>query len=192
MIKKYTEQEYAQKAWEATAQKKTLYIYTHKEEVIIPEEDIPEEEILEEEKVEEEGESRIVIVEVAELVIADEGYYICYDRNYTDGTLNSNYEKEKIQRRKQQFETDFFETSLGWIRRKVTMASGEKKDFLTDLLPIILNAQQSVKIITYLKPDFTQDIINWESLQVSKQTTIQFLQECSEQVSKDFYDKDYI
>lgn len=36
--------------------------------------------------------------EVAELVIADYGYYVCYKENYTDGTINPNYEEEKIQK----------------------------------------------------------------------------------------------
>ena len=35
------------------------------------------------------------IEEVAELLIAEKGYYICYDKNYTYGTENPNFEAEK-------------------------------------------------------------------------------------------------
>lgn len=31
----------------------------------------------------------------AELLIAPKGYYICYEDNYTDGTINENYEQEQ-------------------------------------------------------------------------------------------------
>ena len=38
---------------------------------------------------------------VAELLIAEPGYYICYRENYTDGTLNPNYEEEKERRERE-------------------------------------------------------------------------------------------
>lgn len=38
-----------------------------------------------------------VTEEIAELLIADINYYICYESNYTDGTVNPNYEKEKAE-----------------------------------------------------------------------------------------------
>lgn len=94
---------------------------------------------------------------------------------------------EKI--RREQFHRDFFNTSLGYIRRKVTMKTDEIKDFLTDLLPTIalaVNSGQAVEIITYLEPDFTHDIEDWEALQVKKQATPQFIQDCFAQVSIDF------
>lgn len=37
----------------------------------------------------------IAIEEVAELLIAEKGYYICYEENYTYGTENPNFEAEK-------------------------------------------------------------------------------------------------
>ena len=37
---------------------------------------------------------------IAELKIADDGYYICYKDNYTDGTVNEDYEKEKQEKQR--------------------------------------------------------------------------------------------
>lgn len=111
---------------------------------------------------------------------------------YLDGAivLNPNYENEEAAKREAQFEKDFFNTSLGWIRRKVSMKTGETKDFLTDLLPVIsmaVSQGQAVNIITYREPDsWLQDVVNWEELQTVKVATPQFIQECFNQVSTDF------
>ena len=43
------------------------------------------------------------------------------------------------------FNKEFFNTSLGYIRRKVNMSTGETKDFLSDLLPVISMAFNQVK-----------------------------------------------
>ena len=102
---------------------------------------------------------------------------------------NPNYEQEQAEKRRVQFHLDFFSTSLGYIIRKVSMKTGETKDFLTDLLPVIsmaVNSGQQVSIITYEEPDFTQEVINWEELQTVKVATPQFIQECFAQVSTDF------
>ena len=98
-------------------------------------------------------------------------------------------EEEKEQIRKDDFYSSFFNTSLGWIRRSVTMADGSSKDFLSDLLPAIsmaLNMGQAVNIITYTLPDFTQDITDWTIYQEIKQVTPQFIQECFNQLNNDF------
>ena len=110
---------------------------------------------------------------------------------YSDGAivLNPNYEQQQADLRRAQFYGDFFSTSLGFIRRKVSMKTGETKDFLTDLLPVISMAVQNlqtVNIIAYKEPDFTQEITDWESLQEVKQATPVFIQECFNQVSRDF------
>lgn len=128
-------------------------------------------------------------VEVADLLVAPDNYYICYKDNYTDGVINENFEKELVTERQKQFDKDFFETSLGYIRRKVAMANGEIKDFLTDLLPsiamgVLLN--QDVNIICYKKPDFTEDVINWEKLQHTEYATSLFIQDCFYQLNNDF------
>ena len=100
-------------------------------------------------------------------------------------------EEEKIKERQTEFEKDFFLTSLGYIRRKVSMATGETKDFLCDLLPAIttgITLGQEIPIITYKQPDFTKEFTleYLESLQEIKIATQQFCTECALQISTDF------
>ena len=123
MIKKYTDREYAEKASEANNLNQKLYVYTHNEEIEI---DIPDTKIVEETQTvvelddegtphekeitvevqkpvidEETGEQvthkETVTEQVAELLIGDVNYYVCYQDNYTDGTINEHYEEEKEQ-----------------------------------------------------------------------------------------------
>lgn len=99
------------------------------------------------------------------------------------------YKDEKAKEREEQFNKDFFNTSLGYIRRKVSMATGETKDFLSDLLPTIsmgVQMGQPVQIIAYDKPDFTQEITDWTVLQNKQTVTANFVQECFMQLSNDF------
>jgi len=91
--------------------------------------------------------------------------------------------------REEQFNRDFFQTSLGWIRRSVTMQDNEQKDFLSDLLPsiaIATNSGLNVNILAYDKPDFTQEITDWTIYQHSETVTAQFIQECFLQLQNDF------
>lgn len=71
-------------------------------------------------------------------------------------------------------EREFFNTSLGYVRRKVTMQDGSKKDFLADILPLL---QVGVPILTYS--------IDGEQNKVT--VTEEFINECKQQVLKDFY-----
>lgn len=110
---------------------------------------------------------------------------------YDNGQIveNPNYEEEQANARRQQFNNDFFKTSLGYIRRKVSMATGETKDFLSDLLPTISMGVQMgkpIQIIAYKEPDFTTDEIDWVRLQEDKTVTAEFVQECFLQLSNDF------
>lgn len=101
------------------------------------------------------------------------------------GKTDEDYAKE----REEQFNKDFFNTSFGYIRRKATMATGEIKDFLSDLLPSIAIGVQMGKpaqIIAYDKPDFTQEITDWTVLQNEKTATDEFVQECFTQLNNDF------
>ena len=69
------------------------------------------------------------------------------------------------------------------------MATGEIKDFLSDLLPTIsmgVQMGQPVTIITYNKPDFTQEITDWTVFQNEQTVTAEFVQECFLQFSNDF------
>lgn len=98
-------------------------------------------------------------------------------------------DEEKAQERKEAFYREFFNTSLGCIRRKVTMADGSKKDFLSDLLPVIsmaVNMNTPVSVIAYDEPDFTQDVEDWTQYQHIVQVTAQFVQECFNQLQNDF------
>lgn len=82
--------------------------------------------------------------------------------------------------RKAQFEKEFFNTSLGWVSRKVHMQTGEVWDFLKDFAkPDLLDRE----IITYTPNE------DYTSLEQHKGVVVtqQFLQECEEQIHKDFY-----
>lgn len=72
------------------------------------------------------------------------------------------------------FNASFFKTSLGYVRRKVAMKTGETKDFLADILPVL---EVGVPILTY-----TRDL---EQKKVA--VTEQFLGECKVQILTDFY-----
>ena len=105
--------------------------------------------------------------------------------------VNLNYENELMEKRKKLFEQEFFNTSLGWIRRKVNMKDGSKKDFLSDLLLQIkagLELGQVVEIITYSQPDFSQEISEeyMISLQARKNATLEFIGECLNRTVMDF------
>lgn len=98
-------------------------------------------------------------------------------------------EEQKAQEREAKFNKEFFHTSLGYIRRSVTMADSSHKDFLSDLLPVIsmgIQGGQSVEIITYDKPPFDEDITDWTPYQHHVAATVQFIQECFIQLSNDF------
>lgn len=83
--------------------------------------------------------------------------------------------EEIAQKQQEQFAKDFFNTSLGWVRRAVHMKDGSVKDFLSDILPLI---QPGVPIITY-NIDGTQN--------VGVLVTEEFIGECKQQVLIDFY-----
>ena len=83
--------------------------------------------------------------------------------------------EEIEQKQQEQFARDFFNTSLGYVRRKVNMKDGSIKDFLSDILPLL---QVDVPIITY-NLDGTQN--------TNVLVTTQFIEECKQQVLIDFY-----
>lgn len=86
------------------------------------------------------------------------------------------YTEEEIEEQKQeQFAHDFFNTSLGYVRRKVNMKDGSVKDFLSDILPLL---QADVPIITY-NADGTQN--------TNVLVTNEFIDECKAQMLNDFY-----
>ena len=86
------------------------------------------------------------------------------------------YTEEEIEQQEQeQFAREFFNTSLGYVRRKVNMKDGSTKDFLTDILSLL---QVGVPIITY-NADKTQN--------TNVLVTEKFINECKQQLLIDFY-----
>lgn len=129
------------------------------------------------------------IQEEVENIEVSEDFYSLYNETpdkyiYLDGEIveNPDYEEEQAQAREIEFNESFFNTSLGYIRRKVTMKDGRTKDFLTDILPLL---QVDVPIISYDKPDFTVDEMPKQN--TDKLVTEEFINECKQQVLKDFY-----
>ena len=118
---------------------------------------------------------------------APENYFV-YDEETDDIIVNPDFAQEEKQQRIAEFNREFFNTSLGYIRRKVTMANGDTKDFLSDLLPTItiaVNMGQEVRVLAYDMPDF-EDLKPIEEYQHSEIVTAQFIQECFLQLSNDF------
>lgn len=107
----------------------------------------------------------------AQKIQADDLYYVI-----SDGKLikNPNYDEQKKERENAEFNEQFFKTSLGYVRRAVTMKTGIVKDFLTDILPLL---EVGVPILTYTR----------ELEQSKVQVTEDFLNECKQQLLTDFY-----
>lgn len=97
--------------------------------------------------------------------------------------------------REEEFNKAFFQTSLGYVRRKVYMqGTGETKDFLSDCLPVLANAfamNQNIQAILYDKPPMTSDVEDWSQYQKTIDWTRpvqqQFLGECFVQYQIDFF-----
>ena len=128
----------------------------------------------------------IVCLEIIEEVYNNIDRYIY---NGTELILDPDYDLKQQQARQAEFLKEFFLTSLGYIRRSVTMADGSHKDFLSDLLPVIsmgVQGGQTVNIIAYEMPDFTTDVTDWTQYQHIQVVTPQFIQECFLQLQNDF------
>lgn len=96
-----------------------------------------------------------------------------------NGLVAKGYTQEEIEQQEQEQRTkEFFNTSLGFIKRKVSMLTGETRDFLFDIKPTLA---VGVPIITY-NLDSTQN--------TNVLVTKEFLDECDKQIYKDFYGKD--
>ena len=129
--------------------------------------------------------------ENAEIFETERNLSLSHDLSEYIFTDTVEYEQQQIQAKKFQFNQEFFLTSLGYIRRKVSMSTGETKDFLSDLLPVIsmgIQTGQTVPIITYSLPDFSKELTTeyLESLQLVQNVTAEFVRECFLQLSNDF------
>lgn len=123
--------------------------------------------------------------------IVEQNHRLGYEIRETETALEAwGYtDEEIIAQREAEFNVEFFQTSLGYIRRSVTMANGSHKDFLSDLLPAIsasVQMGQTVNIIAYDKPDFTEEVTDWTEYQNIVAVTPQFIQECFIQLGNDF------
>lgn len=108
---------------------------------------------------------------------------------FTDITNTPEYIAKKAQEREAQFDKEFFGTTLGYVRRLVSMRDGSKKDFLSDLLPAISAGVQGgmeVRVILYDEPPFTQDVEDWTQYQHVETADAQFVSECMQQLQADF------
>lgn len=129
------------------------------------------------------------IVEDDNFIYAIEPWEQIINGEVVDNTKE--YEAQKAQERQKEFNKEFFLTSLGYIRRKVSMSTGETRDFLFDLLPAIeksVSIGQPYPVIVYKQPDFTKEITTeyLVSLQEFKNATEQFCNECTLQIGTDF------
>lgn len=123
--------------------------------------------------------------------IVENNHNLGYEIRETEKQLQAlDYTDEEMSlKREQEFKRQFFQTHLGWIRRKVTMSTGEIKDFLCDLLPSMavgILSGLSTRIIAYSEPDYTTDVTNWEQYQTWVNIDAQFVQECNTQLINDF------
>lgn len=150
---------------------------------------------VENEKINGVGESPVHNKEIQNIEISEDVFNAIIEENDkyiwngVEIIINPDYEEERAKAREEVFHKEFFNTSLGYVRRKVTMADGSTKDFLSDLLPTIsmaLNLGTSVGVITYYEPDFVQDVVDWTIYQRQETVTVQFVQECFLQLQKDF------
>lgn len=104
------------------------------------------------------------------------------DNTYFEFADTDEYIGEQKEQRKNEFNSEFFNTSLGYIRRQVNMKDGSIKNFLTDILPLL---EENIPIITYNIPDFSTD--DKPSQNTNVLTTKEFLDECKQQLLRDFY-----
>ena len=122
------------------------------------------------------GSSDVQNIEVSEEIYNNAKTYGINYYKYSDGeiVLNPNYEQEEQEKQDEEFNRQFFNTSLGYVRRAVTMKDGSTKDFLCDILPLL---KVGIPILTYDRQ------LNQSKVYVTEL----FIQECGNQVLIDFY-----
>ena len=106
--KQYTDDDYANKAGEANATGQILYVLVTDDES--------------------DGAKK----KVGNLVLAEPDYYVCYEANYTDGTINENLEAEKAQKLKdieaQEIKSRLMSLDLDAIRPLRAILSGTQTE----------------------------------------------------------------
>lgn len=133
--------------------------------------------------------SSLVVTEITELGDIPDGYILVTEtigddikvnpEKYIidDGVIREKTEEEKQAEEEKEFNEQFFRTSLGYVRRTVTMKDGSTKDFLTDILPLLV---VGVPVLVYSR----------ELKQTRIQATEPFINECKQQLFVDFYGGD--
>lgn len=182
MEKLYTEKEYSDKACEANALgKKLIKVQEEVEYEITVLEwekktiEVPiyndEGEIIGYEEREVDDYTKPIMIEVID---PETGETILVQKSHQE-TRTKIVERLEIVDNPENFERCFFNTSLGYVKRKAFVkGTGEFKDFLSDMLAGMVVGQP---ILVYDR-DLNQSLVN---------VTEQFKQECAEQYNRDFY-----
>lgn len=130
--------------------------------------------------------SALNVVDITEIGDIPEGYILVTkelgdsikanpnDYIIDNGTAREKTEEEKQAEEDAEFNRQFFPTTLGYVRRSVTMKDGSKKSFLTDILPLLV---VGVPVLVYSR----------ELEQTRVQVTEAFINECKQQLFVDFY-----
>ena len=129
-----------------------------------------------------------VIEDIYNMFVEDKDLII-WDSENKQIIKNPNYEQAKAEKREAEFNMSFFKTSLGYIKRQVTMKDGfTTKDFITALIPLMMDIP-GVPVIVYDKPDFTKEVTEEMllSLQRFVKSTPELIKECKAQAIIDFY-----
>ena len=142
------------------------------------------------------GQAELVAEDVNTIEVTEDIYnmfvedrdQVTWDAENKQIIKNPNYEQIKAEKREAEFNANFFPTSLGYIKRQVTMQNGVTKDFITDLIPLMMDIP-GVPVIVYGKPDFTKEVTEEMllGLQQFVKSTPELIKECKEQAIIDFY-----
>ena len=182
MEKLYTEKEYSDMACEANALgKKLIKVQEEREyEVTILEWEkktieVPiyndEGEIIGYEEIEVDDYTKPIMIEVID---PETGETILVQKSHIE-TRTKWVERLEIVDNPENFQRNFFLTSLGYVRRKpYVKGTGEYNDFLSDMLA---GMEVGQPIITYTE-DMQQNVVT---------VTQEFLDECVAQFNRDFY-----
>lgn len=181
MIKEYTDKQYSDMAVQANAEHKKLIKVQEEKEVpyevyecekktiTVPVYD-DEGEIIDYKEIEVDDYTKPIMVPEID---PETGETILVHKHHTEYRTEIQEHLEIVDN-PENFDRCFFETSLGYVKREVTMADGTHRDFLSDM----------ASGITVGTPILTYDR---ELNQYVKQVTREFIGECVEQAKKDFY-----
>ena len=182
MKKLYTDKEYSDKACEANALgKKLIKVQEEREyEVTVLEWEkktieVPiyneEGEIIGYEKKEVDDYTKPIMIEIVD---PETGEKIWVQKSHQE-TRTEIVEYLEIVDNPENFQRNFFNTSLGYVRRKpYVKGTKEYKDFLSDMLAGMEIGQQIITYTEDLQPNLVQ-------------VTQEFLNECKAQYNRDFY-----